>query len=329
MSKARSTEVVIVGGGPAGASCARELRKAGVECLVLDRERFPRLKLCAGWITPEVVADLEMDPAEYPHSFLTFAVTRAHIFGLNLPLRAPQHSIRRIEFDDWLLRRSGAEVIQHEVRQIERVAGGYHIDDVVRAKYVVGAGGTRCPVYRHLFRDANPRARELQAAVLEHEFPYKWRDGDCHLWFFERGLPGYAWYVPKQNGHLNVGIGGMAYRLKRSDGTIKQHWPNFLARLRRQELIDGATIEPGGYSYYLRAGVDIARLDDAFVVGDAAGLATRDMCEGIGPAVRSGILAARAISTGAEYSLESVPRYSLQNGVARRLLEYAYLRNAA
>ena len=60
----RSCEVLIVGGGPAGATAAWKLRRAGKDVLVLDRERFPRLKLCAGWITPEVLQDRELDPPQ-------------------------------------------------------------------------------------------------------------------------------------------------------------------------------------------------------------------------------------------------------------------------
>jgi flavin-dependent dehydrogenase len=53
-----SADVIIVGGGPAGSSCAWSLKRQGVDCLVLDKEPFPRGKPCAGWITPEVVEDL-------------------------------------------------------------------------------------------------------------------------------------------------------------------------------------------------------------------------------------------------------------------------------
>ena len=122
-------DVIIVGGGPAGSSCAWQLRRRGVECLILDKAHFPRLKLCAGWITPEVVADLEMDPATYPYRFLTFDVTQIHLYGLTAKQRAPQHSIRRYEFDDWLLRRSGAPFVQHDVRRIERRGDRYVIDN--------------------------------------------------------------------------------------------------------------------------------------------------------------------------------------------------------
>ncbi|HSO83035.1 NAD(P)/FAD-dependent oxidoreductase [Thiocapsa sp.] len=321
------TDVIIVGGGPAGSSCAWQLRRRGVGCLILDKAVFPRPKLCAGWITPEVLADLEMDIAAYPHRFLTFEVTRAHLFGIGLTMRSPQHSIRRVEFDDWLLERSGAEVVTHQVKRIERTAHGYRIDDRFECDALVGAGGTACPVYRSLFREHNPRARWLQVAALEQELAYAWEDPDCHLWFFEKGLPGYSWYVPKQNGYLNLGVGGMAQRLQEKGGSIHKHWEHFAATLRSRRLIDeGLTLEPQGYSYYLRDGVQTIRNANAFLVGDAAGLATRDLAEGIGPAIRSGILAADAIAEGGEYSLDSVSRYSLGAGLSRRALVYGLSR---
>ena len=53
-------ETIIVGGGPAGSSCAWKLKKQGKQVLVLDKESFPRLKLCAGWITSKVMENLEL-----------------------------------------------------------------------------------------------------------------------------------------------------------------------------------------------------------------------------------------------------------------------------
>ena len=323
------SDVIIVGGGPAGSSCAWQLRRRGVDCLILDKARFPRLKLCAGWITPEVVTDLEMDPAGYPYRFLTFDVTRMHLYGVSLRQRSPQHSIRRYEFDDWLLKRSGAPVLEHEVRHIEQRGSRYVVDDEFECTYLVGAGGTSCPVYRGLFRDANPRARELQVAALEHELPFDWLDPDCHLWFFDRGLPGYSWYVPKQGGYLNLGVGGVAQRIKRKRQHLHAHWDHFVSSLRRRGLIsDSLELKPQGYSYYMRNKVDIGRVGNAFVIGDAAGLATRDMAEGIGPAVRSGMRAADVIAGEGAYELGSVSAYSLPPGLPRRALEYQLLRRS-
>ena len=323
----QSHDVIVVGGGPAGSSAAWKLRRGGADVLVLDKERFPRLKLCAGWITPEVVRDLEMDIGSYPHRFLTFDRLHIHIKGLHLKVPCVQHSIRRFEFDAWLLERSGAPVVQHTARNIRRENGEYVIDDTFRCRYLIGAGGTSCPVYRTFFREANPRVRELQAVALEHELPYEWRDGDCHLWFFDNGLPGYSWYVPKANGWLNVGVGGMAARLKARGEDIKQHWAH-LTRVLDRSLAPGAQYDPAGYSYYLRGPVDVVRIDNAFITGDAAGLATRDMCEGIGPAIRSGLRAAESILNGTPYRIDDVTGASLGGGLASRLLDWAFTRGA-
>jgi flavin-dependent dehydrogenase len=324
----RTCDVLIVGGGPAGSAAARHLKQRGVDVLVLDKEDFPRLKLCAGWITPEVVHDLEMDVAAYPYRFLTFNRLHIHIKGLHFRIPSVQHSIRRFEFDSWLLERSGAPVVRHTVRNVRAEPDGYVIDEEFRCRYLIGAGGTRCPVYRTLFRELNPRVSELQTVTLEHEIEYDWKDPACHLWFFDKGLPGYSWYVPKENGWLNVGIGGMAERMKASGGDIKHHWNRFIGTLDKT-LAPGARYEPTGYSYFLRGRVEVVRRDNAFITGDAAGLATRDMAEGIGPAIRSGLRAAKSIVDGTPYRLDDVTGASLGGGWVSRGLDWAMTRGLA
>jgi flavin-dependent dehydrogenase len=313
-----SCDVLIVGGGPAGSTAAWKLRRAGADVLVLDRERFPRLKLCAGWITPEVVRELELDLASYPHRLLTFPRLRVHLGRLHVPVACVQHSIRRFEFDAWLLERSGAPVEQHNVRHISAGPDGYLIDDAFRCRYLIGAGGTRCPVYRELFRELNPRASELQIVTLEHEIKYDWHDSDCHLWFFDHGLPGYSWYVPKERGWLNVGVGGIAERMTRGGHEIRAHWAHLTAMLQAR-LTPDAQYDPTGYSYYLRGRVDVVRRDNAFITGDAAGLATRDLGEGIGPAIRSGLRAAQAVLEGKPYELDDVTGLSVAS-IGRSML---------
>ena len=319
----RSADVIIVGGGPAGSSCAWRLKQQGVDCLILDKESFPRHKLCAGWITPEVVNDLELDIAAYPHRFLTFNKLLFHFPVLGIRPVTQQHSIRRYEFDAWLLERSGAPVETHTVRTVSREGNEYIIDQKYRCKHLVGAGGTRCPVYRELFRDVNPREKRKQVVTLEQEFPYDYQDDRCHLWFLEKGLPGYAWYVPKADGYINVGIGGFAARLKRQNDDIKSHWNRLVQKLERKKLVQGHSYEQKGYSYYVRGRVDVCRIDNAFITGDAAGLATKDMAEGIGPAVKSGLMAADAIVNGLTYDLGMIERKSFD---AKQLVLSALLR---
>ena len=322
-------DVIIVGGGPAGSTCAWKLVQQGIKCLVLDKAEFPRTKLCAGWVTPIVIDDLEIDIKAYPHRLLTFDHIhfRFPLVGFNPP--TTQHSIRRYEFDAWLLARSGADVRKHEVRNIQRSGEFYVVDDTYRCKYLVGAGGTRCPVYRHLFKTLSPRARQSQAVTLEAEFPYDYNDGNCNLWFFEQGLPGYSWYVPKANGYLNVGIGAMASRLKTRGDDIKRHWALLVERLRRVGLLHDFTPEPKGYSYFIRGNPSTGRVDNAFILGDAAGLATRDLCEGIGPAVKSGLMAAESIAYGRSYSLDTIDCYSGSSWLGRKLISFGLHRSTA
>jgi menaquinone-9 beta-reductase len=47
-------DALVVGGGPAGSSCAWKLRQHGMAVTVMDKAPFPRNKVCAGWITPAV-----------------------------------------------------------------------------------------------------------------------------------------------------------------------------------------------------------------------------------------------------------------------------------
>jgi flavin-dependent dehydrogenase len=120
----------------------------------------------------------------------------------------------------------------------------------------------------------------------------------------------------------------MAERMKASGDDIKRHWTRFVGMLDRT-LAPGAHYEPTGYSYFLRGRVDVVRRDNAFITGDAAGLATRDMAEGIGPAIRSGIRAAQSILDGKAYSLADVTGASLGGGWVSRGLDWAMTRGLA
>ncbi|MCB1323893.1 MAG: NAD(P)/FAD-dependent oxidoreductase [Spirochaetales bacterium] len=330
----RDVDVLIIGGGPAGSSCAWALKtKHGRESLILDKTEFPRLKLCAGWITPLVVEQLELDPATYPHRFVTFDTIHAEYFGRKgvrrVSMKTTQHSIRRTEFDNWLLQRSGAEVIHHQVREIRRDGDHFIVDDQFRANHLVGAGGTHCPVFRTFFKDINPRSKEYQIGALEEEFEYDYEDPNCHLWFGENGLVGYSWYVPKGDGWVNVGIGGWSEHITTAPITLRDQWDFFTAKLKSMGLVRDHDFKPKGHTYYVRERAKVGQNGRAYIVGDAAGLATRDLAEGIGPAVESGLQAAASIVTGKPYRLKHMTKYSMFNrGLKTELLERFFDRRA-
>ena len=141
---------------------------------------------------------------------------------------------------------------------------------------------------------------------MEQEFKYKYKEKDCHTWFFENNLKGYSWYVPKGNDYINVGVGGLADKKQ----SIQKHWEHLIKKLSDLGFITKYKYKPKGYAYYIRDKVDNCRVDNVFIIGDAAGLATKDLGEGIQTAVESGVLAAKAISKGKKFSLKRIKKHS-------------------
>jgi flavin-dependent dehydrogenase len=297
-------DALVVGGGPAGSTCARLLRLAGWTVIVADRARFPRDKVCAGWLTPAVFPLLDLDPAEYRATGLTLqAITgfRTGLIGRRLiETRYPRivsYAIRRCEFDDFLLRRAGARVIELPIAGIRRNGGTWIVrsehgsTDEIETPVLVGAGGHFCPVARH-FRDA---ARAPQPVVAkEAEFPLDRREADripdTPQLFFCRDLEGYGWCVRKGQ-YLNVGIG------RRESRGFGAHVNDFVAFLQREGLpaaVSGARWR--GHAYYASGiGPRAIAGDGVLLAGDAAGLAYPESGEGIRPAIESGRLAAETL----------------------------------
>jgi flavin-dependent dehydrogenase len=315
-------DVIIIGGGPAGSSCALKLKEYGFDTLILDKHEFPRLKLCAGWITPRVYQLLNMD--EYPNGIIEFNRMHIHYYTnknkeIKFTTKTKQYSIRRYEFDHWLLKKSGSDFMVHEVKKIEQIDGYYIIDDKFQSKYLVGAGGTHCPVFRTFFKEINPRSKDYQIGALEIEFPYEYTDRDCYLWFCENSLPGYSWYVPKENGYLNIGLGAFSHKL--GDKSLKWHFDYFVEKLKKIGLLKHFDHEPKGHTYYLREPVKKVYYNNACIIGDSAGLATKDLGEGIGPAIESGIKAASWIALKKELDLSDIPELSI-DGLKGKIIYY-------
>lgn len=304
------TEVLIIGAGPAGSACAWQLKQRGVDFLLLDKEDFPRPKTCAGWITPRVMRDVDLDPATYPGNFTRFDHFKVELGKLRFTLPTRQYAIRRVEFDAWLLQRVIENLVRHHVHEIRLEDGRYIVDGEYRARYLIGAGGTHCPVKRTLFAEVNPANPGPLIIAQEEEFIHPNAKNTCHLWFLQDGLPGYAWYFPKSDGVVNVGVGGGAIGMKKHRDNLKRHWDLLVEKLDRYNLVRGHEFHPIGHSYYLRASSPVLRSGNAMLVGDALGVATLDMGEGIGPSIRSGINAADAIILGIAYTTKGLKRYS-------------------
>ncbi len=294
-------DVLIVGGGPAGSSCAAALVAAGRDVLVLDRHDFPRDKPCAGWITPEVVARLGLRLPEYARAHTLQPISRFRIGriggrAVNVDYGAPvSYGIRRCEFDTELLRRSGARTrFGERAADIRREGREWVVNGRFAAPTLVGAGGHFCPVALRL---NGPLPREAPGVAQEVEFRLEGPalDGskvepERPELYFSPDLRGYGWCFRK-GAHLNIGLG------RRDRQALPQHVEAFLAWLVRERRIAPAP-KAGwrGHAYLVREGAARRVAEDgALLVGDAAGLAFAASGEGILPAIVSGQLAAEAI----------------------------------
>ena len=289
-------DALVVGGGPGGSTCARRLRLAGWDVVVADRARFPRDKVCAGWITPGVFPLLDLDPAEYRATGLTMqeiTAFRTSVIGAS-PVdtmydHVASYAIRRCEFDDFLLRRAQVRVLENTAITTFRRAGDrWIVNDTIDTGVVVGAGGHFCPVARHL-RGGTDTSDPVVAKEAEFRLDGRASGtaGSTPELFFCRDLEGYGWCVRKGD-YLNVGIG------RRTSADFNDHVRDFMAFLERTSTLSPASDLKWRGHAYLASGAGARPLvaDGMLLVGDAAGLAYAESGEGIGPAIESGRLAA-------------------------------------
>jgi flavin-dependent dehydrogenase len=295
-------DALIVGGGPAGSACAWRLRQLGLDPLVLDRKTFPRDKTCAGWITPAVIDELEIDLGDYRKGRVLEQLTgfgTAMIGGDEVVTcydRPISYGIRRCEFDHYLLERSGArQRLGEPLKSLERDNNSWIVNDSIKTPLVIGAGGHFCPVARHL--GARREGGEQAVAAQEIEFEMSERQlRDCPVppgipfLYFCDDLQGYGWYYRKGN-YLNVGLG------REDDRNLSGHVSAFCSFLQERGKIPGDLPRRFlGHAYLIYPHARRELLDDGILlIGDAAGLAYGQSGEGIRPAVESGLIAAEVI----------------------------------
>src|SRR5262245_48958479 len=170
-------DCLVVGGGPAGSSCARALVRVGLDVLVLDEAVFPRDKICAGWITPAVRDEVEPDRADYrrERALQPRTAVRAGLIGGRAVStkydQAVSYGIRRCEFDHYLLEQSGARLrLGEPLESMRREQDEWIVNDDIRTPLVVGAGGHFCPVARLMSAEDDDRN---EGVVIAQEIEFE------------------------------------------------------------------------------------------------------------------------------------------------------------
>ena len=306
----QSHDVIVVGAGPAGATLVYELARKGIGVLLLEKEKLPRYKCCAGGVTSKTAKLLDFDISEvaedviYEVSF-TFNLGSTYLRQHGQPL---MYTVMRDVFDYFLVKKAqqlGAVLIDgQKVTQIQ-VSGDWvetsSADNIFRSRLVVGADGAYSVVARELGMGRSMdyiAGIESEIVVPEEELAKRKSRARMDLGCIPGG---YAWIFPKRN-HLSIGVGCLASKARH----LSHHHQKFLNSL----SIGGYTIARSS-SHLIPTCTkgSLVWQGKALLIGDAAGLADPLTGEGIYNAILSAQLAAPVIENSLAHNKVDLQDY--------------------
>lgn len=296
MTATETFDVVVIGGGPSGATAANDLARQGRSVCLLDRAG--RIKPCGGAIPPKLIEEFEI-----PESLLVARVNSARMISpahtaVDMPIEGGfVGMVDRESFDEWLRLRAaaaGADLRRGKFDRIARDSDGvavvhYHENSTprqVRARAVIGADGAMSAVAKQCI----PGADRIRYVAAYHEIVRSPPDRDgtrCEVHYDGRVSPDFYGWVFPHGDTTSVGVGSArrGFSLRRAT-----------QRLRQSARLEGAvTLRREGAPIPLRP---LKRWDDGrgvILAGDAAGVVAPASGEGIYYAMLSGQLAAQAL----------------------------------
>ncbi|MGE0877062.1 MAG: geranylgeranyl reductase family protein [Acidimicrobiia bacterium] len=338
-------DVLVVGGGPAGAATGYWLAEAGHDVLVVEKKQFPRDKTCGDGLTPRAVKQLtDMGLADRLTAYHRYDGLRAVAHGITLELEWPSHPtypshgyvVKRRDLDQMVAehaQKAGATVWQGAEAVSPIIDRGFVSGAIVkrkgdastppravevRARYVVVADGANSRFGRSLGTSRNRDWPQGMAIRGYYESPLHddpWIESALDLRDRNgNSLPGYGWIFPVGDGTVNVGVGLLStFRDWKNVNTshLMNEWaataPAYWG-LRPE----GATCEPTGGRLPMGGSVGPKAGPSFLIVGDAAGTVNPFNGEGIDYAYETGRMAAgvlhEALSANDPLALQRYPK---------------------
>jgi geranylgeranyl reductase family protein len=298
-----SSNVVIVGAGPAGLATAIRLGQLGVRRVVIvDRQNFPRDKTCASGISPagiEVLKELGAYNAVAARSHLIDSVklALAHERKIRFASQVPQMLVCTRRVLDHLLLDRALEVgstfvpnfpVNYLLQRGDRVCGVRSVEgSEIHARQTVVADGV------HSKFPPERAGRRLIQTIMGWWETVPGRHGELEF-VYDRSLrPFYGWRFPESPTVVNIGIGydnGGSHLNARElfSGFLERHYKDFIATARQIGTWKGQPLSPSFKTTSLTS-------PGRIVVGEAARIVHPASGEGIYQALHSGKLAAEAL----------------------------------
>ncbi len=305
-------DLIVVGGGPAGAACARRAAQRGLDVVVIEKAVHPRRKACGGGFRPGLLDLLDFDasPAldrESCGSHL-FSPSRTKVVATKDMITG--YLVRREVFDKLLLdkaKEAGAEVISEvEVINVtesaEDVVAHQADGGSVRGKYLVGADGVNSRVARssglkpHWRDDEIGLCFEARVPMDESDIvritkgPYA-RDLFCIQIYFGGIEHGYAWCFPKKR-EVSLGMGClMPYA-----ADLKRAWTRFTSEFSKMYEVNVDLSEATAMRVPLKEPADRTVTKRILLAGDAGGFVSAATGEGMCYAIETGQIAGETVN---------------------------------
>lgn len=313
------SKVLVVGAGPAGSTAAYFLAKNGIDVAVLDKDKWPRDKVCGGGLTTnclpvlEKMGLLEQVDKKADFKFSGYVIHSPDGEKITAPVRQRDNNgankvvpycyvIRRDYFDQLLLdkaKEAGAcvytEVEATGVDVNSQITIATKNNDKYEAEILVVADGSGGPITRLFHSDIH---KGSAIAVRGYYSGVKGLS-DVLEFFLDDGLGfGYGWLFPLGENRANVGVGLETTFLKKRKKNIRQVFEEMLEKPELKERMAGAKLEGKLEAFPLRMGFNkrAFRQERVLFAGDSAKLIYPLSGEGIAYALKSGELAANTIA---------------------------------
>ncbi len=344
------SDISVIGAGPAGSTAALFLSKSGQSCVLIDREEFPRDKICGDCLGGYVISVLRQLDSDIFNEFLHFQGRSegrgVHFFGpgqekLSVPVNyLVDNKIREVsvskrkDFDNFLLdearKRKEIKVFSGINLHTFRKEPGYLIfsdregNEMLKTRLAIIATGSQSKIameisgYRTIKRNLAGGLRYYYENIKPAGEP-----GYIEFHFLKELLPGYLWIFPVNETLVNVGLGQRSDILEKRKTDLKKMLPELIDKYPYlRERFAGANLisGPEGYPLSLGSARRVISGDNFLLAGDAASLIEPFFGEGIGNAMYSGKFAAeQAISCINENDFSALFNRKYDKAVYRKL----------